>query len=146
MDNFPLAIGSDHAGYCLKMALLKFLDEKNIKYKDFGVFDEVSADYPDYAEKVAVSITSGEYNQGLLICGTGIGMSIAANRFKGIRAALCHDPHAAKMSRKHNDANILVMGANITAPVLAKEILEVWLNEDFEGGRHERRISKIDFL
>lgn len=146
MDNFPFAVGSDHAGYHLKSVLLKYLEEKNIKFKDFGVFDEVSTDYPDYAEKVAVSITSGEFKRGLLICGTGIGMSIAANRFKGIRAALCHEPYSAKMSRKHNNANILVMGSNITAPTLAKEILEVWINEDFDGGRHERRISKIDTL
>lgn len=139
-----LAIGCDHAGVSLKKAVIDFLDTKQIKWEDFGVETETSVDYPDYAKKVVDSILSANHPKGILICGTGIGMSIAANRYKGIRAALCHDAFTAKMSRRHNDANILVMGANVTAVPAAMDILEAWLNWDFEGGRHERRICKLD--
>lgn len=144
MDTLSFALGCDHAGIGLKKAFIDFLDKKGIKWLDFGTENDASVDYPDYAEKVVESVLSGDNKRGILICGTGIGMSIAANRHKGIRAALCHDSFTAKMSRRHNDANILVLGANITAVPVALDILETWLNYDFEGGRHERRINKLD--
>lgn len=140
-----LAIGCDHAGIGLKKLIMGHLNALALNnYKDFGTFDDKSVDYPDYAEKVCKAVINGEFSKGILICGTGLGMSIAANRFKGIRAALCHDSFTAKMSRRHNDANILVLGANVTAAAFALDILETWLNTAFDGGRHERRIVKLD--
>lgn len=111
---------------------------------DQGVYDKKSADYPDIAKKVSLAILSGEYEKGILICGSGIGMSITANRFKGIRAALCHDLYTARLSRQHNDANILVMGGRVTGAGLAMEMVEIFLNTEFEGARHKRRIDMID--
>lgn len=139
-----VAIGSDHAGFRLKKIFVEYLKNAGIECKDFGTDGDISVDYPDFAALVAQSVVSGASQRGILICSTGIGMSIAANRFKGIRAALCHDCFTAKMSRRHNDSNILVIGAGLTAAPAAKDILETWLSENFEGGRHERRICKID--
>jgi len=141
-----IALGSDHAGYELKEDLRAYLAELKIEALDLGTFSEDSADYPDVAVKVAEKVARGEVERGLLICGTGIGMSIVANRFAGVRAALCHDLYTARISREHNNANILALGGRLIGKGLAREILKVWLESEFQGGRHERRIRKIAAL
>lgn len=141
-----IAIGSDHAGFKLKEKIKKLLEEKNLEYKDMGCYDESSVDYPVIAEAVSNEVARGSCEKGILICGTGIGMSIAANKVKGIRAALCGDTFSAKFTRLHNDANVLCMGARVTGEGLAEEIAEVFLDTPFEGGRHERRVSMISEL
>lgn len=138
-----LAIGSDHGGFELKESVKKFLDQRNVDYKDFGCYDTSSVDYPVYGEKVALAITSGEYDRGLLFCGTGIGISISANKVKGIRAACCSDCFSAKATRQHNDANILCMGGRVVGPGLANDMVALFLDTPFEGGRHQRRIDLI---
>lgn len=138
-----IAIGSDHGGLNLKNAIKKYLDEKKIEYIDFGTNGEESCDYVDYAVKVAKSIQSGECEKGILVCGTGIGMSLAANKFKGIRAAVCGDFFSAKYTRVHNDSNILCLGQRVTGEGLALELVDVFLNSEFEGGRHAIRLQKI---
>ncbi|MFB5662748.1 ribose 5-phosphate isomerase B [Alteribacillus sp. HJP-4] len=138
-----LAIGSDHGGYSLKKEIIKVLDELQVSYEDVGCDCETSVDYPDYALPVAEKVTSGEVDRGILICGTGIGMSITANKIKGIRCALVHDVFSAKATRAHNDSNILAMGERVVGPGLAGEIVKAWLDTDFEGGRHADRIGKI---
>lgn len=138
-----MAVAGDHGGFVLKREVLRFLKERGIKYTDYGCFSEESVDYPDYALQVAEKVASGEYDKGILCCGTGIGMSIAANKVHGIRAALCHDTFSARASREHNDANILAMGQRVIGPGLAVEIVRVWLESGFEGGRHARRLEKI---
>lgn len=137
--------GSDHAGFDLKEECRLFLS-KNMGYRVFdqGIYNKQSSDYPDIAKNVAMAVLSGEYEKGILICGSGIGMSIAANRFKGIRAALCHDLYTARLCRQHNDANILVMGGRVIGTGLALEMVELFLNTEFEGGRHGKRIDLID--
>lgn len=140
-----IAIGCDHGGFELKQEILKYLEEKNLDYKDFGCYDTASVDYPEYAKKVANAIVSGEAEKGILICGTGIGISIAANKVKGIRAALCHDCFSAQATREHNDANILAMGGRIVGPGLAVKIVDTFLNTPFsEDERHIRRINQIE--
>lgn len=141
--SIKVIIGSDHRGYGLKRILLSFLKKRNIEYFDAGTNSEDSVDYPDYAKAVAKRILSGEFTRGILICGSGIGMSIAANRFSDIRAALCLNTYMAEMSRKHSDANVLVLSSEQTDKELAQEILEVWFTADFEGGRHKWRLDKI---
>jgi len=138
-----IGIGSDHVGFELKEEIKKFLKEKGINYKDYGCYSPERTDYPIYAEKVAKAIISGECEKGILICGTGIGMSIAANKFKGIRAAVCSDCYSAKMSRLHNNANILALGSRVVGLELAKTIVEVWLYSEYEGGRHQKRLDLI---
>ncbi len=138
-----IAIASDHAGIRLKKIVKEFLDEKSMKYEDYGTDSAESVDYPDFAEKISREILRGNIERGILICGTGIGMSIVANKFPGIRAALCNDLFTAKMSRMHNDANVLVIGGRIVGDDLAKEIVKVWFDTKFEGGRHLRRLEKI---
>ncbi|MDA3130684.1 ribose 5-phosphate isomerase B [Aliibacillus thermotolerans] len=138
-----LAIGSDHAGYRLKKEIMKVLDELNVEYEDVGCHDENSVDYPDYAVPVSEKVATGEVDRGILICGTGIGMSISANKIKGIRCALVHDVFSAKATRAHNDSNVLAMGERIVGPGLASEIVKAWLGTEFEGGRHERRVNKM---
>jgi len=138
-----IAIGSDHAGVELKKLLIEHLAKRNIPTKDMGTFSSEAVDYPDYAKKVAEIVKNGECNKGVLICGTGIGVSIVANKIPGIRAALCTSVKMAEMSKKHNDANVLVVGSKIISIDSAKEILDVWLDTDFEGGRHSRRLDKI---
>lgn len=133
-----IAIGSDHGGYNLKEEIKKYL---KVPYKDFGCDSEESCDYPDYGLAVSKAVAKGEYDRGILICKTGIGMSIVANKVKGIRAALCHTPEIAKKSREHNDANILVLAADVVNP---REIIDIWLKTEFLGGRHKRRIDKIE--
>jgi ribose 5-phosphate isomerase B len=139
-----ISLGSDHRGYQVKERLKKLLGSFNIDYVDQGTFNEEPCDYPDFAKKVAADVIKSNSDFAILICGSGLGMSIAANRFKGVRAALCLTAEMAQMARKHNNANILVLSANFTEIIELKNILNSWLNSDFEGGRHEQRIRKID--
>lgn len=141
-----IGIGSDHAGFELKEDLRKYLGEQNIEVEDLGVKNESPADYPDIGAAVAGKVASGEFDRGILICGTGLGMSIVANRFAGVRATLCHDLYSARMSREHNDSNLLILGGRLTGKGLAREILKVWLESPFQGGNHERRLGKIKSL
>jgi ribose 5-phosphate isomerase B len=141
-----IGIGSDHAGFELKEDLRKYLAEQNIEVEDLGVKSESPADYPDIGAAVAEKVARGEFDRGILICGTGLGMSIVANRFAGVRATLCHDTYTARMSREHNDSNLLVLGGRLTGKGLAREILKVWLESRFQGGNHERRLGKIKSL
>ena len=139
-----IIIGSDHGGYKLKEEIKKYLEEKEIKYKDLGTYDEESVDYPDIASKVSQEVQKNKENQGILICRSGIGMSIVANKFKGIRCALCHNEYTAKYSRLHNNSNVLAMGADDVDINEAVCILRMWIATEFEGGRHEERIKLIE--
>ncbi len=141
-----IAIGSDHRGYGLKQAILELLSELGHHHSDMGCFDDSAVDYPDVAKKVARVVGRGEADKGILICGTGIGMSISANKIPGVRAALCTDIFSARMARQHNDANVLCMGGSILGSWLAKEITRTFLTCQFEGGRHARRVDKIASL
>ncbi|MFW6007595.1 MAG: ribose 5-phosphate isomerase B [Halanaerobiales bacterium] len=145
-DNMDLVIGSDHAGFDLKEEVKTFLDKNDIKYKDVGTHSRDSVDYPDYAYEVAQPVAEGKFDRGILICGTGIGMSIAANKVTGVRAALCHDVYSARVTREHNNSNILTMGARVIGIDLALEIVKTWLGTEFVGDdqpRHQRRVDKI---
>jgi len=146
MSSLRVAIGADHAGFRMKEDLKGFLWELNYDVVDFGPPDDCSVDYPDFAEKVSKAISNGDFERGILICGTGIGMSIVANRFPGVRATVCYDLYTAKMARLHNNSNVLVLGGRITAPAMAREIVKVWLETPFEGGRHERRLQKLKII
>lgn len=141
-----IAISSDHGGNNLRKEIIQQLEELGHTYKDFGPTNDDSVDYPDYAMPVAEGVVSGEFDRGILICGTGIGMSIAANKVKGIRCALVHDVFSAKATRCHNDSNILAMGERVIGPGLAREIVATWIGQDFEGGRHGLRVEKISAL
>jgi ribose 5-phosphate isomerase B len=138
-----VAIASDHGGVNIRKEIKGLLEELGIEYEDFGCECGTSVDYPDYALPVAEKVASGEFDRGILVCGTGIGMSITANKVKGIRCALVHDVFSARATREHNDSNILAMGERVIGPGLAREIAKVWLTTDYEGGRHERRVGKI---
>lgn len=138
-----IAIGSDHGGYALKQQLMKHLTDLGLEYKDYGTYSEESCDYPIYAEAVAHAVAGGEAERGILICGTGIGMSMAANKIHGIRCALCGDCYSAELTRRHNDANILALGARVLGEGLAEKIMDTFLTTEFEGGRHARRIGLI---
>jgi ribose 5-phosphate isomerase B len=140
-------LGCDHGGFALKQDIVKQLQSLTFPVQDLGCdCEEISVHYPTYAHKVVRAILANPGSRGILICGTGLGMSIAANRFPGIRAALCQELYTAKMSRLHNDANLLVMGGRIVGPGLAREIVSVWLNTPFEGGRHQERLNLIETL
>lgn len=141
-----IAIGSDHAGIELKKELLSLLNEMKIECIDFGTNGPQSVDYPDFGERVSKEVSEGRLERGILICGTGIGMSIVANKIPNIRASLCNDLFTAKMSRLHNDANILVIGGRIVGRDLAKEIVKTWFSTEFEGGRHANRLNKIKLI
>ena len=141
-----IAIGCDHGGYLLKQDILIWLEENDYDFEDFGCYNTESVDYPVYAEKVARAVASGECEKGIVICTTGIGVSMAANKVKGIRCALCGDSYSAEMTRRHNDANVLAMGAGIIGPNMAKKITEVFLTTTFEGGRHARRVGLLDSI
>lgn len=141
-----LAIGADHGGYELKCHIVKYLEEKGIEVKDFGVYNEDSVDYPDCAVPVCEAVINGECERGILICGTGIGISIAANKINGIRAALCSDVYSAKMAREHNDANVICLGGRVTGRELAFMIVDTWYNSEHLGGRHSNRVEKIHKL
>lgn len=136
-----LAIGCDHAGVGLKNAIEEELKAQGIEFFDYGAFEGEKVDYPVVAEKVARSVASGESERGILICGTGIGMSIAANKVDGIRASVCHDVFSARMTRMHNDSNVLCMGERVIGYGLAMDVLNAWLHAEFEGGRHQRRVD-----
>ncbi len=139
-----IVIGSDHAGYRLKESVKNFLISKGMDVEDVGTHSEESTDYPLYAEKVARYIQDGKAERGILICGTGIGMSISANKFRGIRASLCTNEYMARMSRRHNNANILCLGSRVVGEDLALSIVSAWLDEEFEGGRHLKRLTIIE--
>lgn len=140
-----IAIGCDHGGYQLKQEIMKFLTEKGYEYKDFGCFNEEAVDYPEYAKEVAHAVADKTCEKGILICGTGIGISITANKVKGIRAALCSDCFSAEATRLHNDANILALGGRVVGPGLALKIVETFLTTSFSGDeRHLKRIRKIE--
>lgn len=138
-----IVIGSDHGGFRLKGEIIRWLEQNSVDYMDVGVWDKSSVDYPDIALSAAQLILNGQCEKGILVCGTGIGIGIAANKIDGIRAALCHDVYSARKSREHNDANILTLGERVIGVGHALAIVEEWLSSDFEGGRHERRVQKI---
>ncbi len=139
-----IGIASDHGGFDLKANIVSFLSELGYELRDMGPDNSNPVDYPDYGISVAQAITSNKVSRGIVICGTGIGMSIVVNRFPGIRGSLCTDVFTAKLSREHNDSNILIMGGRVVGHGLAKEIVRVWLNTRFEGGRHQKRLDKIN--
>ena len=138
-----IALGCDQGGFALKQEIMAHLKGRGLEFKDYGSYDEQSVDYPIYAKKVAEAILSGECDKGILICGTGIGISMAANKVKGIRAACCSDYFSAKFTRLHNDANVLCMGARVIGGGAACELVDVFLSTEFEGGRHQRRVDQI---
>ena len=138
-----IAIGCDHGGFALKKEIIKYLTENNIEFKDFGTDSEASVNYAPIAAAVGHSVADGECKKGILICGTGIGMSMAVNKVKGIRAACCSDHFSAKYTRLHNDANVLCMGGRVIGPGVAVELVDLFLNTEFEGGRHAARIAQI---
>lgn len=138
-----IALGSDHGGYRLKQVIKAYLKERDLDHEDFGTYDAASVDYPDYAYRVATAVAAGKYERGILCCGTGIGVCIAANKVPGIRAAHCHDTFSARAAREHNDANILTLGERVIGPGLAVDIVAAWLAAEFAGGRHARRVGKI---
>lgn len=139
-----IAIGTDHRGFDYKNHLKTYLESRGHEVLDIGPFSEESVDYTDFAHALAKSVAEGDVERGVLICGTGIGVSLAANKTRGVRAALCHNEHTAKYSRLHNDANVMCVGADIVNEELAQKMLDIWLVTDFEGGRHQRRVDKIE--
>ncbi|MFC1554375.1 ribose 5-phosphate isomerase B [candidate division KSB1 bacterium] len=141
-----LIIGSDHAGFELKESIVEYLRSEKIEVEDIGTKSPESVDYPDFGFKVAESVAEGRFERGILVCGSGVGMSIVANKVPGIRAALCMNTDQAKLCRQHNDANILVLAGRMTDPDTAKDMVKLWLNAGFEGGRHSRRLDKIHNL
>ena len=141
-----IALGSDHGGFDLKQRVKAYLDEKHIPYTDYGCDSKESCDYPIFAKAAAEAVASGACEKGIVICTTGIGISIAANKVKGIRCALCTDSLQAEMTRRHNDANMMALGAGITGGNLAKRMVEIFLNTEFEGGRHARRVALLDAI
>lgn len=138
-----LAIGNDHVGYSLKLHLMDYLKQKGHELVDFGCDSEESCDYPIFAKKVAEAVVGGQYDLGILICGTGVGISISANKVRGIRAVVCSEPYSARLARQHNDANILAFGARVIGPAIAEMIVDEFLNARYEGGRHQRRVDLI---
>ncbi|NPV69737.1 MAG: ribose 5-phosphate isomerase B [Firmicutes bacterium] len=141
-----IAIASDHAGFNLKESLKPFIRSLGHEVEDFGAVSEDPVDYPDTGKEVAIRVAGGEFNRGVLVCGTGIGMCMVANKVPGVRAAVCWDPEVARLTRLHNDANVLTLGARFVTAERAKEIVEAWLRTEFEGGRHARRVEKIAAL
>ena len=141
-----IALGSDHAGFELKQAIIKHLEERNIEYKDYGPYSADSVDYAVYAEKTAKGVVSGECGLGILICGTGVGMSLVANKHKGIRAACCSDTFSARLTRVHNDANVLCFGERVVGMGLAFDLVDNFLGAEYEGGKHARRVGMIDAI
>ena len=138
-----IAIGSDHGGFALKEEIKKHLTERGVEFKDYGTFSEESCDYPIYAEKVCKAVTGGEAEKGILCCGTGIGMSMAANKIRGIRCACCGDCFSAEMTRRHNDANVLALGGRVVGAGLAEKMVDLFLDTPYEGGRHARRVGMV---
>lgn len=138
-----VGLGSDHGGFKLKEEVKKHLEERGIEYVDYGTHSEESVDYPDYGKKVGEAVVSGDCDKGIVICGTGIGISVAANKVKGIICALCSDTYSARMTREHNNSNMLAMGERVLGVGLALDIVDSWLNTEFAGGRHAKRVEKI---
>ncbi|MBQ2896403.1 MAG: ribose 5-phosphate isomerase B [Oscillospiraceae bacterium] len=138
-----IAIASDHGGFALKQELIAHLSQTGIAVEDLGTYTEESCDYPAYAEKLGRAVAAGTYEQGILVCGTGIGMSMAANKIPGVRCALCSDCFSAEMTRRHNDANVLALGGRVLGVELAKRIVELFLATPFDGGRHQRRVDQL---
>jgi len=141
-----LAVGSDHGGLELKLAVAEMLRQRGIDVTDFGTLSDDSVDYPDFGAKVARAVASGEADLGVVVCGTGIGISISANKIPGIRAALVHDEFTAQMAKEHNNANILAMGGRVLSPEQGVKLVEIWLDSEYQGGRHQRRLDKIAAL
>jgi ribose 5-phosphate isomerase B len=141
-----IAIGSDHGGMKLKSRIIEYLSGKGLELRDLGTNDTISVDYPDYGQAVAEAVASGECDRGIVICGTGIGISMSANKVPGIRAALCTNSFMARMSREHNDANVLALGERIVGEDLAIDIVDAWLSAEFKGGRHTNRVNKISLI
>lgn len=144
MEQETIVVGSDHAAYQMKETIKSYLEDRGFAVEDVGAPGTDSVDYPDFGIKVASAVSTGKQKRGILMCGTGLGMSMVANRFPGVRAALCGDIFSAVMSRQHNDANILVLGGRVIGDVLAKEIVRAWLDTEFDGGRHQNRLDKFD--
>ena len=140
----PIIMGCDHAAVELKVKIKTLLEDRGIQVEDVGTSGAASVDYPDYGKRVASQVAEGKFSRGILLCGTGLGMSMVANRFPGVRAALCHDIFGAVMARRHNDANVLVLGGRVTGDVLAAEIVKAWLETPFEGGRHQKRLEQFN--
>ena len=138
-----IAIACDHGAYALKETLKAHLDTRGLAYKDFGTYSEASCDYPDFAGPAAEAVAAGECDRGIVLCTTGIGVSITANKVKGIRCALLSDVMSARLTRQHNDTNMMALGAGVVGPMLAMEIVDTWLDTAFEGGRHQRRVDKM---
>lgn len=141
-----VALACDHSALDMKQLIKNLLDDMGIAYRDFGTDTADSCDYPVYAARAAKAVANGECEKGIVICGTGIGVSIAANKVKGVRCALCSEPYSAKLTRLHNDSNVLAMGARVIGPELARMIAETWLTTPFEGGRHQRRVDLLTAL
>jgi ribose 5-phosphate isomerase B len=139
-----IIIGSDHAGYPMKEKVTARLRERGVQVEDIGTYSEEAVDYTDFGKKVARKVSDGSFDRGILICGTGLGMSMVANRFRGVRAALANDLFSAIMSRRHNDSNIMTMGGRLIGDTLAFQLVDTWLETPFEGGRHQRRLEKMD--
>ncbi len=144
MEDLKVVIGADHGGFHYKEAIIDYLKARNIEFFDVGTHTRESCDYPEIAKELCKKVVSGGYNRGILVCGTGIGMSITANKFRGIRAALCSDTYSARVSRAHNNANVLCLGERAIGEHLALDIVDVWLKTGFEGGRHKRRVDMIE--
>jgi ribose 5-phosphate isomerase B len=138
------ALASDHAGFELKETVEQWLRARGLDVTDLGPHDAARTDYPDWGRALGAAVARGDYDRGVLVCGSGVGISIAANRYPGVRCALCADPYTARMSRAHNDANVLALGARVVGPGLAEEILEAFVATPFEGGRHAERVAKLD--
>lgn len=141
-----IALASDHTALELKAAIKELLDEMGLEYKDFGAYTPESCDYPIFGARAAKAVASGECDRGIVICGTGVGISLAANKIPGIRCVVCSEPYSAKLSRMHNDSNMLAFGARVVGPELAKMITKMWLETAFEGGRHQRRVDMLAAL
>ncbi len=144
MEKLKIALGSDHGGYELKNSVSEFLKKDGYDFKDFGCFNTDSVDYPVIAKEIANAVAKGEFDRGIIICGSGLGVAITANKVKGIRAVTCQDTYCAKMSRAHNDANVLTMGGRVIDVPTAQNIVKIWLETNFEGGRHQSRINMIE--
>lgn len=144
MDEYKIAIGADHGGFELKEKIVEYLKSHNIEYNDFGTYSDESCDYPKFAKEVALEVAKGNFNRGILVCGSGIGVSIVANKVKGIRAALCWNIATAESARTHNDSNILCLGQRQIDMDLGIEIVDKWLKSEFQGGRHKRRVDMIE--
>ena len=138
-----IALASDHAALDMKKDIMCLLDELNLTYKDFGTYDTASCDYPVFSARAARAVASGECDRGIIICGTGVGISLAANKVKGIRCVVCSEPYSAQLSRMHNDTNMLALGARVIGSEMARMITRIWLETPFEGGRHQRRVDMI---